>query len=136
MVILCQEIRDGIHCTFIFLCCCVVYCNTYTTINISRNIIKHNERTNTLLYKNINLSHFISKGWCLLCVRNEWRQMDCYIDFKFFFDHSSTSFSSWLGLLNHGSLRATKPSVCKLILTLASCLQLTQTVWAPGYIIV
>ena len=60
----------------------------------------------------------------------------CYIDPKFFFDHRSTSFASWLGLLNRGSLRAAKPSVCKLILTLASCLQLTRTVWAPGYIIV
>ena len=36
------------------------------------------------------------------------------------------------GLLNRGS----KPSVCKLILTPASYLQLIQTVCAPGYIIV
>ena len=28
---------------------------------------------------------------------------------KFFFDHSSTSFSSWLGLLNRGSLRTQSP---------------------------
>ena len=61
-----------------------------------------------------------------------WRQWtDCYIDPKFFFDHSSTSFSSWLGLLNCGSLRAAKPSVYKLVLTLlAYCLQLTQAVCA------
>ena len=39
-------------------------------------------------------------------------------------DHSSTSFASWLGLLNRGSLRALKPSVCKLVLTLVSCLRL------------
>ena len=42
----------------------VVYLNTYTTINISRDIIKHNfnERTNTLLYKNISLTHYSRKG--------------------------------------------------------------------------
>ena len=39
-----------------------------------------------------------------------------------------------LGLLNRGSLRAPKPSVGKLVLTLASSLQLTQAVSAPGYI--
>ena len=54
---------------------------------------------------------------------------------KFFLDHTSTSSSSWPGLLNCGSLRAAKPSVCKLFLTLASCLQLSQTIWATGYII-
>ena len=63
-----------------------------------------NER-NTLLYKNINLSHFIFER-VMCCVRNEWRQTDCYIDRKFFFDHSSTSSSSWLGLLNRVSLKA------------------------------
>ena len=55
---------------------------------------------------------------------------------RFFLTHSSTSFSSWLGLLNRGSLRAAKSSGCKLILTLSSYLQLTWTVWAPGYTIV
>ncbi len=29
-------------------------------------------------------------------------------------DHNNTSFSFWLGLLNRGSLRAAKPSVCEL----------------------
>ena len=36
--------------------------------------------------------------WWLLCVRDELEiGTDCYIDPEFFFDHSSTSFSSWLG---------------------------------------
>ena len=37
------------------------------------------------------------------------------------------------GLLNRGSPRAAKPSFCKLVLTLASCLWLTRTARAPGY---
>ncbi len=41
-------------------------------------------------------------------------------------DQSRTS-SSWLGLLNRGSLRAAKPSVCKLVLTLAFLSQLNST---------
>ena len=36
-------------------------------------------------------------------------ETDCYMVLKFFFDHSSTSSSSWLGLLNRGSLRAQSP---------------------------
>ena len=42
-------------------------------------------------------------------MRGEWRQGHTAILPKFFFDHSSTSFSSWLGLLNRGSLRAQSP---------------------------
>ena len=45
---------------------------------------------------------------------------DCYIYPSSSLDHNSTSFASWLGLLNRGLLRAAKPSVCKLVLTLAS----------------
>ena len=57
-----------------------------------------NERTNTLLYKNIISHTLFLKGWCWLCVRDELKtRTDCYIDPKFSFDHSSTSFSSWLG---------------------------------------
>ena len=39
-----------------------------------------------------------------------WRRGQTAIWPEFFFDHSSTSASSWLGLLNRGSLRA-QPSV-------------------------
>ena len=90
-----------------------------------------NERTNTLFYKNIISHTLFLKGWCWVCVRDELEtETDSYIDPKFFFDYSSTSFSSWLGLLNRGSLRAASPPVCKLILTLTSYLQLTRA--APG----
>ena len=56
----------------------MLYSHIHT--NISRSIIKHNlrtstnERTNTLLYKNISLTLYSRKGWCFLCVRGEWRQ--------------------------------------------------------------
>ena len=57
-------------------------------------MMNFNERTNTLLYKNI-ISHTIFlKGLGWLCVREELETgIDCYIDPKFFFfDNSSTSF--------------------------------------------
>ena len=39
-----------------------------------------NERTNTLLYKNISLTLYSRKGWCWLCVRSELETWtDCYI---------------------------------------------------------
>ena len=66
-----------------------------------------NERTNTLLYKNISLTLYSRKGWCWLCVRDELETgTDCHILTQSSSDHSTTSFSSWLGLLNRGSLRA------------------------------
>ena len=66
-----------------------------------------NERTNTLLYKNIISHNLFSKGWCWLCVRGELETgTDCYILTQSSSDHSSTSSSSWLGLLKCGSLRA------------------------------
>ena len=95
-----------------------------------------NER-NTLLYKNIISHTLLSKGWCLLCVRDELETgIDCYIDPKFFFDHSNTSSSSWLGLLNRGSLRAQRSkSVCWFSRghLVSNWLEPPQ---APGYIIV
>ena len=45
-----------------------------------------------------------------------WRRGQTSIWSKFFFDHSSTSSSSWLGLLNRGSLRAQALSL-ELVLT-------------------
>ena len=39
-----------------------------------------NERTNTLLYKNISLTLYSRNGWCWLCVRGELETgTDCYI---------------------------------------------------------
>ena len=98
-----------------------------------------NERTNTLLYKNISPTLYSRKSWCWFCVRGELETgTDCCIMTQSSSDHSSTSLS-WLGLLNRGS-------VCKLILTVASSPQLTPTPpetrndpkpsVAPGYIIV
>ena len=41
---------------------------------------KFNERSNTLLYKNIPLTLYSWKGWCFLCVRDELEtETDCYI---------------------------------------------------------
>ena len=66
------------------------------------NIIKHNIRTSmnerTHFFIKIYLSHFIlDKVMFLLCVRDKLETgTDCYIDPKLFFDHSSTSFSSWM----------------------------------------
>ena len=59
-----------------------------------------NERTHFFI--KIYLSHFILER-VMLCVRDELEtETDCYIDPKFFFDHSSTSFSSWLGCSTEG----------------------------------
>ena len=89
-----------------------------------------NERTNTLLYKNIISHTLFLKRWCWLWVRYELETgIDCYIDPKFFFDHSSTSSSSWLGCSTVGYW-GPKALCLPLILNSASCLQLTRT--APG----
>ena len=88
-----------------------------------------NERTNTLLYKNTPLTLYSRKGDVSLFVRGELETgTDYYILIQSSSDHSSTSSSSWLGLLNRGSLRA--QALClELVLTpLASYLQLTQAV--------
>ena len=99
-----------------------------------RNIIKYNddfnEWTNTLLYKNISLTLYSWKGdvGCVWVMSWRWGQTALLTP-----SSSSTiaALLSHLGLelLNRGSLRTAKPSVCKLILMLASCLQLTRTVW-------
>ena len=69
-----------------------------------------NERTNKVLYKKYNLSHFILERVMLLVCERWVGDGDrlVHID-PSSSDHSSTSFSSWLGLLNRGSLRAQSP---------------------------
>ena len=68
-----------------------------------------NERTNTLLYKNISLTLYSRKG-DVSCVSEVSGDKDGLLFWpKFFLAHSSTSFSSWLGLLNRGSFRAQSP---------------------------
>ena len=59
-----------------------------------------NERTNTLLYKNMSLTALYSrKGRCWLCVRGELETWtDCYILIPCSSsDRSCTSFEFWLG---------------------------------------
>ena len=67
----------------------------------------------TYLYKSLTL--YFRKG-DVCCVREMSWDKDGLLYWPKFLDHSSTSFASWLGLLNRGSLRAAKPSVCKLVL--------------------
>ena len=100
-----------------------------------QNIIKHNddfnEWTNILLYKNIISHSLFLKGWCWLCVRDELETgTDCYIDPKFFFNNSSTSFSSWLGCSTVGHWGHKALSLQAGSHTSASCLQLTRTICA------
>ena len=70
--------------------------------NISRNIIKHNIRTSMN-----ERTHFFIKIYDVSYVwEMSWRRTDCYIDPSSSRDHSSTSSSYSLGLLNRESLRA------------------------------
>ena len=103
-----------------------------------------NERTNTLLYKNISLALYTRKGWCWLCVWGELeRGTDCYVLTPSSSDHSSTPSSSWLELLNRGSLRTANPqSASWLHAGILSPID-SNSYWnwlkpsvAPGYIIV
>ena len=65
---------------------------------------------NTLLYKNINLSHFIfERVMFVVCEKLMETRTDCYIYPSSSLNYSSSSFTSWLGLLNRGSLRAQSP---------------------------
>ena len=103
-----------------------------------QNIIKHNDElqwTNEHLYKNIISHTLFSKGWWLLWVRDELETgIDCDIDPKFFWPLEHF-FLILAGVIQPWVTEGHKPSVCKLILTLVSYLQLTRTAPAPGYII-
>ena len=117
-----------------------LYNCAYAYTNIHRNIYQlilttsvTNEYTSLYKYKSLTLS--FRKGY-VCCV---WEMIDdkdgLLYWLNFFLAHSSTTFESWLGFLKRWSLRVAKPSGCKLVLTLAFCLQLTQTVRVPGNII-
>ena len=83
-------------------------------------MINFNERTNTLLYKNKTLTLYFRKGWCWLCVRGEVETgTECCILTQSSSVHSSTSFASGLAA-QRWVAEGPKPSVCQLILTLAS----------------
>ena len=70
-----------------------------------------NERANSLLYKNISLTLYSRESWCWLCARDELETgTDCYVLTQSSSDHSSTSFSFWLGCSTMGHW-GPKPSV-------------------------
>ena len=74
-----------------------------------------NERTNTLLYKNIISHTLFSKGWWLLCVRDELEtETDCYIDPAVLLSHLGWVAQPWV-------TDGTRPPA----LNSVSCLQLT-----------
>ena len=86
-----------------------------------------NERTDTLLYKNIPLTLYSRKGWCWLCVTDELETgTDCYILTQSSSDQSSTSFAFWLGCstVGHWGPKALR---LQLALNSASCPQLSPT---------
>ena len=90
-----------------------------------------NERTNTLLPKNISLTLYCQEG-DVSCV---WEVSGDKVGPKFFFAHCSTSFPSWLGLFNCGSLRI--PSSLSATGSYSNILTPTESNrLTPGYIIV
>ena len=107
-------------------------------------MMNFNERTNTLLYKNIPLTLYSRKAWCWLCLRGELETGTDYSVLTLSSSgHSSTSFSSWLGCLTvgHGGPK----TICLQADSHAGILYPTNTNcnwnWpkpsvAPGYMIV
>ena len=124
--------------------CCIpivqldVYIYKYTLI--CGNIIDRkwttsitNEYTSLQKYNSHTL---FSKGWCsVVCERWVETGTKCYIDPSSSLDHSSTSSSSWLGLLNRGSLRAQSPQSSSWFSPWDSCLSCLDAARAPAYII-
>ena len=92
-----------------------------------------NERTHFFI--KIYLSHFILERVDGCVWEVSWRQGPTAILTQVLL--TIASFLSHLGWVAQPWVtEGPKPSVCKLVLTLASSLQLTRTVWALGYIIV
>ena len=93
-----------------------------------------NERKNTHLYKNIRLTLYSRKGWCLLCVRGGLETgTDCYILTPSSSDHNSTSFAFWLGCSTVGHW-GSKALSLQAVLTLASCPQLIPNVTGTDWL--
>ena len=93
-----------------------------------------NERTNTLLYKNIPLTLYSRKVWYWLCERGELETgTDCYILTRSSSrDHSSTSFSFWLGCSTVGHWGSTSCSHAGILSPTATGTELTDSsrLWA------
>ena len=107
--------------------CCIVY---YAYTNIHGNIINcndnFNKRSNTLLYKNISLTRYSRKG-------------DVYCEWEMSWRQGQTAILTQVLLSTIAALLPPLGWVAqlwvKLVLTPASCLRLTRTARAPGYII-
>ena len=102
-------------------------------------MMNFNERTNTLLYKNISLTLYSRKGWCWLCVRGELETGTEY----YILPQVLLTIAALLSHLGWGCSTVShwgSKSLClPLALTSASCPQLTPTdssCLCPGYIIV
>ena len=95
--------------------CCIatiqlqVYIYNYMRKHSQPIMMNFNERMNTLLYKNISLTLYSWKGDVSCVWEVSWRRRQTTILTPSSSDHSITSFSFWLGLLNHGSLKAESP---------------------------
>ena len=92
-----------------------LYLLLYSILRVYKYTREHNQLimttsiTNeyTSLYKSLTL--YFRKGYvCCVWEMSGDKERLLYWS-KFFLDHSSTSFASWLGLLNHGLLRAQSP---------------------------
>ena len=89
-----------------------------------------NERTNTLLYKNIISHTLFSKGWWLLCVRDELETgTDCYIDPAVLISHLGWVAQPWV-------TEGPKPSVCRWLSIRHLVSNWLKPSRAPGYIII
>ena len=123
-------------------CCIAAYNYTCTFTNIhlhSETSLTGNERlqsrTNTLLYKNMSLTLYSRKGDVCCVWEMSWRQGQTAI-------LTQVLLATIAALLPHlgwgcSTVGPWGPkALCLLLaLTSATCLQLTRTVWAPGYII-
>ena len=103
------------------ICCIATYIYKYKQKH-SQHSDDFNERTNTLLYKNMPLRLY-SKGLVLVMCERLVGDEDCYILTPSSFDIQNF-FHILAGLLNRGSIRTQAISL-KLALTRASCPQLT-----------
>ena len=110
----------------------MLYSHIHIQIYAEHNLCNDafNKWTNTLLYKNISLTLYSWKGYVGCVWKMSWRRGQTVI-------LTPSSSSTIAALLSHLGWVAQpwvtegcKPLVCKLILTLASYLQLTQTVCA------
>ena len=102
----------------------------------SENIIKNNDERNTLVYKNMYLSHFIlERVDVLLRVRDEWRQGQTAILTQLLLLIIAALLPHLGWGCSTGGRWGPQHSVCKLALFLAFLLQLTQLPPAPAYIL-